>query len=515
MYQVCNSKKLEQKNSVQLFFKTFCIFFKGDELKLKLKAKLEKFLEGNNKETLQTSQIKPKSETSAISGLISIPSRKEYSEIVCEEPYGKPGFYDNTVIDTWLDPAKSDCKGNIAIVGQSQIGKTQLLKKILLDVKDKYDYVFLVTLKSFDLSKSGFVLKLLTCNKSDVPYIDNVGDQQEADCKKVINNLIIGSLNEENPIKICIVFDHWENVTLFNKQESNSNVSFLSKAPFHDFLQRILEEGFANSKLLMLLNPWQFYQLKHKVKYIIFVEGINYADQEQLVSNKALSCTRAGCKLKACCGCVIKKHERNQCSICCHCHEDNCHHELQSLCFVPENCKKLRSFLRYPQSTVVHQAFLIFFDNIVKKYLNQINWYEIGMFAWKSYKNKDFTFHELELLKLPDTVINILFNCKSENLLDTLSFDRIFFFSHVLLHEFLAALGLLSFPIQNFKDELKAYKAAFVDGSFAVVCEFMSEICKDSSLMRFLCNRIDLKHDNFVELVEVLPTSVIPKHGLT
>ena len=477
----------------------------GNELKRNLEAKLKKFLERNDKETLPTSHIKPKNKTPVQSGF-RIAKREEFSKMICEEPCEKPDFY-NTIINEWLEPGKSYHKDNIAIVGPSQIGKTQLLKKILLDVKHKYDYVFFVTLDSFCGSESGFVLNFLTCNKSDVRRIDEEGGQQEETCKKVIENLMQGSLNEESPTTVCIVLDQWDNETFDMDliKKKNCSVNFFSKAQFRYFLKLILDDGFANSKLLMLLSPWQFDQLHQKFNYAIFVKGINHEEQKLLV---AKGCTETSYRLdNACWAWIIESHERDQCCVCTNCHQDNgCHHELQSLCFVPGNCKiLLRCSLGCSSpSTVVHHAFLIFFHTMVTKYEN-FDWYEIGLFAWEMYKNRFFTFttFELKYSKLSDTVINVLFNCKSENLSDVSSTYCIFFFSHVLLHEFLAALGLLSLSIPNFETELENHEKVFVDGSFAVVYEFMSEICKEISL-KLLLRCCDLKQQNLDKLKTLL-----------
>jgi len=79
-------------------------------------------------------------------------NRKAMSKFLCVEPKGDEDLY-KTAIEDWLKPGSSQAKQRIAIVGKSKIGKTQLLKKILNDVRSEYEYIFYVSLEFLDLSK--------------------------------------------------------------------------------------------------------------------------------------------------------------------------------------------------------------------------------------------------------------------------------------------------------------------------------------------------------------------------
>ena len=431
----------------------------------------------------------------------NVSSRKAMSSVIYDFPSGKKASY-KEVLSDWLNPNQSGSHSCIAIVGQAQIGKTRILKNFLNDLKteERYQYIFYVSLDELDSSDKLNVLQFLTNQNPALHWIFNLNDSNNSN-QSACNSFktfqrVISKLHDEENSTVCIIFDHLEKSN-FNYVEDK----YGSKNPFGNeraefFFSYILNRGFGNGRCIILSSPWQYYQLKRQLKQekIIYVHGINQEDQKKIFHfqkrNLICNCSRKKCEcsdtfwLRT----ITENHDGKQCPICISCSNNSCYDDLQSLFYVPCNCS---SFLNYVQDptykplSIVGVAAFVFqiqckkigmFDNSNSDKTSIVDFERIGSFAWKQYATKNFVFDEKNLKdsQLSNAELNYFFCYKRKHRYH--ESDPVFFFTHVLLQEFLAALWLLSREAQDFEAEVKSNKKSFLDGSFKIIHKFMSEI---------------------------------------
>ena len=434
-----------------------------------------------------------------------ISSRKVMSDIICEQPRGSKDL-NETVMKEWLQPAEGEKvkpKSRIAIVGQAQVGKTRLLKTLLEDVREKYDYIFYVSLQYINCSDEMNILQFLVKDSSAMRWINHRTDFDFQIFKRVVERLH-GSKEE----KICIILDDLEKSN-FHEKEYVYDKGIFETTQAGYLVSNILRHWFRKGQIILLLRPWQYFQLNldfslHSFS-VVYVQGINHEGQKHLRGDTIPKCQTNRCKLSnACMGFVTAEHKKETCSLCKSCYLSNCHHEIQSLCYVPINCMLLvdqyllqqqqqqQAFLSLPPIVV---SVVILIQELLLAYQKSnmsLKWEflkEVGRFAWEQYAERVYVFDESDLIaaNLSNEVLNIFFTCKLGNSSFSCEFnkDLVFFFSHVLLQELLAASWLLSLSADDFKAELQKYKNSFLDKSFAVLCEFMSTICTDSFLKKY------------------------------
>ena len=446
--------------------------------------------------------------------VIDIDSRKAISSIVCEQPCGDQDLFD-VIANQWLDPLSKNPKQRIALVGQTQIGKTQVLKNLIKHFlsfeKPQYDYVFYVPLEFVNCSDKMNLLQFLT-NQCSLRWIDCQSNRDHELFKRVVER-ISGSKQE----KICIILDDVEKSN-FSYNQYFYDKSYFEKVEAGYFVSNILRKWFRNGQKILILNPWEFSQLSQenalKPMEVVYVLGIDHDGQRQIVNNNDLHCNRIDCELgNACLGFTIKNHEAVECAVCRCCHHENCHHEIQALCYVPCNCQLLlrqRNTVRpsspvtVASSVLVHKLSKAFHHRAEQ--LERCRFFEISRFAWMQYADNVFLFDESELVNsgLTRKEINLFFSSRTENPSFEAGIveDLVFFFSHVFLQELLAALWLLSRPSEDFKSELKTYKESFVNGKFVVLRDCMLEIC---SLKKYQNSRFwNIQQNNVAALREVL-----------
>ena len=452
------------------------------------------------------------------------------SSIICEKPSGERFFHENeTEMENWLQPA---CKKSfVAIVGQSQIGKTFILKRILRRLKEqpRYKYVFYICLRRVDCSDKLNFLQLLTRKTSGLTWIDwKCSDPTKEYHDQKLFKKVVARITGEEQHKVCIILDHFEKSN-FSHQEnwSETKSSFNEEATAGYFISRILFNGFGNGLLLTLLNPWQFFQLKQdEALYprhaIIWVEGIDHTKHLHLDGDKKLVCDRKDCNLeKACLGFAPKHDAAKSCSVCKSCHQDNCHNEIQSLCYVPYYYNLLAKSKHNVQRSTVTVAASVLIDRVIQVFRrytdgpNNCLFKRIGKFAWEKYLENEFLFDENDLQEhLTWREINIFFSVKSESEENSCGakVDLVFFFAHVLLQDLLASLWLLSLKSDIFEKILKENRSSFLqnDGKFAVIFEFMCDICSQKTCILKNCRKSKfwkIPKINFETLENVLKNS--------
>ena len=469
------------------------IFFIGEALKTHFSHSIDQFLQASNPQ-IREGNLQLKREWRTLNLDAKLDCRKHLSCLICEEPAGDEDLYGE--VSEQLKSAIT-CKQLLAIVGPAKMGKTQFLKKILRDVKDKYDYISYIALNDINCSEERNVLQLLTL-PSALSWTEINSTSSTVEIKlfrKVVERLA------DEKTKMCIVFDDFEKSN-FVYDDYSCRKSYFKSMKTGFLIYNILNRWFPDAQKIILLDPLQFYEMKNVLKTLSTVHelGLNHVEQMTVVQRNGIRCTKTDCGLgDHCLGFVTTQHESNNCVICKCCYNSNCHYEIQSLCYVPDNCNRLKNYCspvhRQPTSPVsiatsVLKCKLVdaFSPLFTQSACTRMDFQRIGEFAWRQYAVKKYHFFSSDLRKAEFSwkEINSFFVCRRE--IDCIDLgDLVFFFSHVLLQELLAALWLLSCPSCKLIADAETYRSSFADGSFGVILEFMQNCCSESGRYGNIC----------------------------
>ena len=440
-------------------------------------------------------------------------SRKDFSSCVCQKPDVADGIQYTSLVDK-LSPGSIEARIRLAIVGQTQVGKTLLLKKILHDVRDNYDYIFYVPLDNVNFEDEMNILEFLT-NQSTLEFITwrSVGDFQ-------LFKQVVARLNGPQA-KVCIVFDDLEKSS-FNFADYRYKKSMFETLKAGFILSNILRTWLSSSHKILLSNPFNFFRLNSTLGFdffeMVYIQGCIRNGLKQLTTEQKieLGCNqKPKCKLKdECLGSVFNNCKDRNCSVCSNCFDENCHQEIYSLfqnhCNNTELIKltqNLKSF-QNPSSIAVACRFLAqkvgrIFSYYNSKTENRCFFERIGRFAWIHYEKKEFFFSAAYLKKfgLSNTEIDIFFICSQNQSTHSLhNKDLLFCFYHVMLHEFLAALFLLSQPFKNLKLSPNPHKS-FLQG-FTVIREFVLEMIEPTFIENLQDYQFcDVYHNNSTKIL--------------
>ena len=426
--------------------------------------------------------------------------REQFSNLVCEEPAGEEKLYGEI-----CKQLKSDntCKQPFAIVGAAKMGKTQFLKRLLRDVKDQYDCIAYVSLKDVNCCDKMNILQLLTWD-----WIA-INSQSEINEKKLFEK-VVQRLADGKQTKLCIVLDDFEKSNYRYKDYHYDKIHFETmEAGF--LVYNILKKWFRNAQKIVLLDPLHFFELtKEKVlssENAVHVLGLNHVEQMAIVQRNGVRCTSDDCQLGDHCLGFAITHETNNCVVCQYCCNNNCHHEIQSLCYVPYNCNLLRKYCRQPASPVSVATLLLrrklndgFPTSFTHAPRDGMDFEKVSKFAWKKYASQKFCFPLSDLAEESFSwkEINFFFDSRTES--DYICEDElVFFFSHVLLQELLAALWLLSCKSEKLRTEVRLHRDSFANGSFRVVLEFMRSCRRETRKYGFIRK---INEDNVRVLLE-------------
>ena len=432
-----------------------------------------------------------------------VSSREKFSEIICEQPSGDEMLYDKIVVKLQKQNKQNKL---IAIVGEAQIGKTHFLKRLLKDIKDRYNYVFYISLKSVNSADKMNILQFLT-NQSSLPWINSEVDSDVQIFKKVVNKL-----NDPKQTSLCIVFDDFEKSNIVYKYFKKN---LYNRIKVSHLFSSTLTQWFKQGQKIVLLSPWQFFQLSQEDELdsmrVIYLQGINHASQQNLLGYKTMCCSKDGCSLKnECSGKFFSENHEIKCSVCKHCFEKNCHYEICSFCYSPYNCMQLAqqiqnsNFQTLPLIDTIAAILIQKLISVFGKHLDlspNFRFVTISRFAWEQYTKKVFIFSEnvISSLNLSQMEISNLFSIrrdKSSFLLSTCP-DLFFFFSHIFLQEFLAAAWLISCPLKELTSQLRQHRKSFLDGKFDVVVDFMYVISKNQQRKKWFSK---ISNENIEEL---------------
>ena len=295
-------------------------------------------------------------------------SRKVMSCFCCEQPIGETNFYD-TITSQWLQPANRNRTSGktVAVVGNANVEKTLVLKRLLNAVKNRYDFVFHVSLEYVNCFHEMNLLQFLTNQRSDLRWIYDETDDNLKIIRRVVQKL------KENDKTVCIIIDDLEKSKFFDEDFFFNKPYFNSQKAGY-FVANILRSWhFPNNQKIFVLNPWKFFELSLKFSLkmdLICVLGIYHIGEKNVSCNQTLGCNRVGCDLgDVCLGFVTDEHEAKTCPVCSLSYCANCHHEI--LCYVPENYKRL---LKHSDETIQPVTAVSLFAAIMNpKYIEPIS----------------------------------------------------------------------------------------------------------------------------------------------
>ena len=473
--------------------KMFCT---GEELKKELSNSIDQFLQAENPQPEEAKSQLNRKWRSLRHDTDFYDCRKQLSNLICEEPRGDKKLYDE--ISEQLKSIDIR-KPPFAIVGPAKMGKTQFLRKLLRDIKDQYDYIAYVSLEDVDCSEEMNILQFLTLSSTlDWIAIDSKSEKNE----KVLFGKVVQRLAVGEQTKLCIVLDDFVKSNYRDGRYCYYKQLFdTSKAGF--LVYNILKNWFRNAQKIVLLDPLHFFELTSTKKKILSFDnavhllGLNHAEQKAIVQKNGVRCSRNNCELgNHCLGFTTTQHMTDNCVVCQCCYNSNCHHEVQSLCYAPYNCTLLKNFCRQPVSPMSIATLVLrhklrdgFSTSFTHASRNDMAFKKISKFAWKHYASQNYCFSlsDFEVESFSWNEINFFFDSRTES--DIIWEDElVFFFSHVLLQELLAALWLLSCEYEELLNEVTLHKDSFAKGSFNVVVEFMRSCCKEARKYGFIKN---------------------------
>ena len=203
-------------------------------------------------------------------------NRKVMSSIICEQPCGDDLLYDRLVKD-WIKPERNRSNPFITIVGQTQIGKTFILKKLLRNYVNQskakndsqnikqYKYVFYISLEYVNCSDRVNFLQFLTMKTAGLSRIDwKCKDPSKEYIDQKLYKKVVERITSKEEDAVCIILDHFEKSNFSHKEypRSDTHCSYSEEATAGYFISRLLRHGFENGQLLTLLNPWHFFLSK-------------------------------------------------------------------------------------------------------------------------------------------------------------------------------------------------------------------------------------------------------------
>ena len=437
-----------------------------------------------------------------------INNRKDMSKIICNSLSGSKTHTLKTVKQQLLTKKG----GHIAIVGQAQIGKTHLVKQLFCDerLKERFDYVFYVSLKYADCSKELNILQFLTNESNSFRWFDYDSDSR-ADYQ-LFKRIVEQIHNDSN--KVCIILDDFEHIS-FSFNDFAETKSLFEKNKTGYLLSNVLKTWFKQSHKVLVLPPWQYFQLQQidelNSMFVTYVQGLNSDGQKNLIGTYIkTSCKNTKCPLKpTCLGFVSACQSVKNCCVCNQCHKFNCHYEIQLFCSNPGNCLQLKKYSQALNSTstivAVAAISIVWLDKVLRSHSpnsENCSFKRISAFAWKSYAQKMFFFYESDLCNsgLSQKELNTFFSVMLNSPFGTSAIrltDVVFYFSHLFIQEILAALWLLSLSPNDFNYQLYFNRDSFKNGNLDILCKFMEEICENPLLKSFqksLFWKIELKN---------------------
>ena len=460
--------------------------------------KLKEFLFRNNQEEIQHIHNPMLLLHELITLEKSAKTRKSLSNLTGLKSNGNNVY--KKVIEEWSCTNGKDNKSKncnrIAIVGQTDIGKTNVAKNILQELmqSSNYELIFYVSIKDFDCDDETNVIQFLTMKQCALPW-SQCNPEISSDGNRAIFLNVVQRLCDK---KICIMFDDiGKNNYLYSKYCKKVGYFDFSKVGY--FVSNIINDQlFRGAAKMIILNPWEYYSLSKekalKEMRIVNVLGIDKTAQELMAEGKLCK------KDKECSAfnnCLRKKeilaflstrHNSDICRLCQNPQFSDCRAEIRSLFQVPRHCRLiLEHYPDYEEKCAIETSTRLLlnwlveavnsYGKLVKQENNLCVFGDVMRFAWEKYLQDKFIFANQEVDQLHKIEKNIFFICLSQK-----SAYKIFryTFVHVHLQELLSAMWLLQLPEKNLPVNQFNLK------SNNLILGFMEAICQENLLEDFL-----------------------------
>ena len=372
----------------------------------------------------------------------------------------------------------------IAVIGQAGIGKSTLTKSILKQILEKdlfsVNYPFYLQFRDIDYTQDTNLLSLLAQTLS-LPWINN-SERRDA----VLTALSIRS-------DVILIMDGFDEAVIDNSTIPTTNLHAFAKPEV--FIKNILRgEIFGNAKKIITSRPRQLLELPKEIRpnYILNILGLKTDEQHQICKDV--------CKEDAD---EVFYHIQQQPSIATYCYVPcNCilvMHAIHSMKNLQTNKNRQVSMPETITDIFAIVVCLFVISPHVRGTCSDILLQKLARLAWEGFKTRKFTFSENELRKaqISEAELNLFLiaSFTPSEMTFVGGSKKAFYFSHLLIQEFLAALYLFYFSsLKEFEQlvtgksfgSIRYLKPKFrlTDGDWEIVTKFLFGICNKKTQAR-------------------------------
>ena len=367
----------------------------------------------------------------------------------------------------------------IAIIGQAGIGKSTLTKTILKEILEKdlfgVNYPFHLQFRDIDYTQDTNLMSFLA-QTLPLPWINN-----SERC-----NAVLTALSTRNDV--ILIMDGFDEAIINASTTSISTTNLYATAKPEVFIKSILRGTiFGNAKKIITSRPRQLLELPEEIRpnYILNILGLKTEEQHQIC--------RDVCEEDAD---QVFHHIQQQPSIATYCYVPcNCilvMHAIHSMKNLQTSKKRQVAMPKTITDIFAIVLCLFVISPHVRGTRNNILLLKLAHLAWEGFKTRKFTFSEEELktAQISEAELNLFL--VASFVPNALTFvggsTKTFYFSHLLIQEFLAALYLFYFTsLEEFKQlvagksfgSIRYSKPKFrlTDGDWEIVTKFLFGIC--------------------------------------
>ena len=360
--------------------------------------------------------------------------------------------------------------GNIVgIVGHAGIGKSTLSKLMVREIleKNSYEFVFYLHFRNLNYKKEMNLLQFLT---NDSTFSNNLAKK---DRKQLLTKL------EENE-NICIILDGFDESKILSKTEPIQGSCSVFDSMTSETTIKHLFNGdlLPKAKKLFTSRPRQLFQLHktYRPHFIVSVRGLNKTSQKQICEDVCVSdnvCTK------------VLKFVNNRpdfshmCNVPVHC-------ILLMYCIsVNFNAVNVSSLEKLDSlSNILVAALALFAENTDHLRGKELRTKKLSLLAFRTFLLNQLVFEQKDLDKFgigedeASTFLTARLGKKANLKLMKGKAHVKSYFSHLLLHEFFAALYVILFmDLDEFEQTLPKLK----DTDFEMVAKFAFGLCNSTN----------------------------------
>ena len=379
-----------------------------------------------------------------------------------------------------------NCANMVGVIGQAGIGKTSLTKTLLQKIIDdglfETSYVFYLQFRELDYDKETNLLSFLAKSLS-FSWVNN----------SFRRNAVIKELCSRNDV--IVIMDGFDEAVIDASASIFPKITVYDLAKPEIFLKNILKGNILeNTKKILTSRPRQLLEISTELrpKYLVNILGLALEAQYQICENI--------------CGDIandvfnyIQQHP-----------------SIASYCYVPCTCilamhavntikkQQKKNEQRFPMPSTISGILTIVLclfisSPHVRENRSAFALKKLAYLAWDGFINRKFCFTEIDLRNagLRKDEVSLFFTTKlAKNTLSLVggSPSKIFYFSHLIIQEFLAALYLIFFTeLKTFeKLVMGTYRFAgmmqktapefdITEGNWEMVTKFMFGICNSDT----------------------------------